>query len=43
MARAEGMKSVRVNVAEKWEQVKDAVPVRLLDANPKAERRARDG
>lgn len=42
MARAEGMKSVRGNVAERWEQIKDAVPVRLLDANPEAPRRHKE-
>jgi hypothetical protein len=35
-------RAAKEDVAAKWEQIKDLVPVRLLDANPEAPRRQKE-
>ncbi|MFA5412323.1 MAG: hypothetical protein WC350_03185 [Candidatus Micrarchaeia archaeon] len=42
MAKEARMKPAREDVAARWEQIKDLVPVRLIDANPEAPRRQKE-
>jgi hypothetical protein len=39
---ASRFKPVKEDVSARWEQIKDMVPVRLIDANPEAPRRQKE-
>jgi hypothetical protein len=39
---ASRQRAAKEDVSSRWEQIKDLVPVRLLDANPEAPRRQKE-